>query len=195
MSDMTKRNKANKRKGSAYEIDLVDFVRVEMELDAERLPRTGRNDQGDLVIRLTPDLHLIIEAKNTQKIDLAGFLAEATVEAGNYGNARNLDTYGAVAVKRRNHSTASSYLVMEFHEFIALLLRVSTGGPLDRPHEARMDTPHPQERLADREMRSARRPEAVVPGEQPDRGRRMHVVRVPRNTRRPRQAPGGGDVA
>jgi len=40
---------ANKRRGAAWEIDLTDWF-MENGLNAQRLPRAGRNDVGDVFV-------------------------------------------------------------------------------------------------------------------------------------------------
>ena len=41
--------KSNKRRGAAWEIDLTDWF-MEQGLNAQRLPRAGRNDVGDVFV-------------------------------------------------------------------------------------------------------------------------------------------------
>ena len=40
---------ANKRRGATFEIELADWF-VESGLNAQRLPRAGRNDVGDVFV-------------------------------------------------------------------------------------------------------------------------------------------------
>jgi Holliday junction resolvase len=41
--------KSNKRRGAAFEIDLVDWF-LSQGINAQRLPRAGRNDVGDAFV-------------------------------------------------------------------------------------------------------------------------------------------------
>lgn len=109
---------ANKRRGSQFEIDLLKYLRSEWSLDAERLRLAGTKDEGDIVLKVG-GIPYILEAKNTQKIDLARFVSEATAEADNYAVARGIRQPGfAAVVKRRQHSIADSYVVMPLDEWL-----------------------------------------------------------------------------
>ena len=79
MTSDSARNKANKRKGAGFEIDVVQFLR-DHHLHAERLTKTGREDEGDAVVRVH-GLAVVMEAKNEKSIDLSGYMREATLEA------------------------------------------------------------------------------------------------------------------
>lgn len=128
MTDSSSKARANKRKGAGFEIDLESFYRSRF-LNATRLVRRGKVDQGDLLIRVH-DLAVIIEAKNEKAIDLAGYMKEATEEAMHWEAAHVHEpmpadlVIGAAAVKRRMQPTSKSYIVMEADDFAALLLHL-----------------------------------------------------------------------
>ena len=128
MSELSTRNKANKRKGAGFEIDIVQFLR-EKFLHATRLVRRGKDDEGDILIRVH-DLAVILEAKNEKAIDLAGYMKEATEEALRWETKHVHEpmpadlVIGAAAVKRRMQPTSKSYIVMEADDFAALLLHL-----------------------------------------------------------------------
>ena len=128
MSDLSSRNKANKRKGAGFEIDIVQFLRDKF-LHTERLTKTGRDDEGDAVVRVR-DLAVILECKNEKAINLSGYMAEATTEARNWEAKRIHEpmpaavVIGAAVVKRRNQPIHKSYVVMEADDFAALLLHL-----------------------------------------------------------------------
>lgn len=130
MTSLSARNKANKAKGADFEISLVQFFR-EKFLNAERLVKTGREDEGDLVLRIK-DFALVVEAKNEKAIDLSGYLREAQREALHYEAHRVHEptqlslVLGAAAVKRRNHGIEKTYIVMEADDVAALLLHLQT---------------------------------------------------------------------
>lgn len=117
----SKTSRANKRKGGAWETEVVADARGRRGLDAERQPKNGSRDSGDIVIRY-PGLHLVIEAKNEKSINLPGYLEELRVEVNNYRAARpNVTAAGVVFVKRRSHGAARGYAVMEVDAFYDLL--------------------------------------------------------------------------
>lgn len=128
MTDARKQAKANKRKGAAFEIDLEGFFR-EKYLLATRLVKRGKDDEGDLVVRVK-DLAVVIEAKNEKSINLSGYMQEATAEAMRWEAARVHEpmppalVIGAAAIKRRNSGIHKSYVVMEADDFAALLLHL-----------------------------------------------------------------------
>lgn len=102
-----------KRKGSAYEREVAAFLRDNGFPEADRRYGAGvQYDKGDLVG--VPGV--TIECKNQVKIDLAGFLDEALVEAV---NART--KYGVAVIKRRRRSTGDSYVVLSLSQFVELL--------------------------------------------------------------------------
>ncbi len=128
MTDASSRAKANKRKGAAFEIDLEQFFR-EKFLNTTRLVRRGKDDEGDLLIRVH-DLAVILEAKNEKAMNLAGYMAEATSEALRW-EAKHVHeptpadlVIGAAVVKRRMNPVSKSYVVMEADDFAALLLHL-----------------------------------------------------------------------
>ena len=128
MTDASSRAKANKRKGAAFEIDLEQFFR-EKFLHTTRLVRRGKDDEGDVLIRVH-DLAVILEAKNEKAMNLSGYMAEATSEALRW-EAKHVHeprpaalVLGAAVVKRRMNPISKSYVVMEADDFAALLLHL-----------------------------------------------------------------------
>jgi Holliday junction resolvase len=128
MTEATKRARANKRKGAQFEIELEGFF-ARVGLAVIRLVRRGKDDEGDLLIRVG-GLAVIVEAKNQQALDLAGFMSEATAEAIRWeqrhvhdANAPQL-VIGAAIVKRRMKAIDKAYVVIEVDDFAQLLLHL-----------------------------------------------------------------------
>ena len=68
---------ANKAKGTRWESAVRDFLKEERCLDhARRIAQTGTLDIGD--IHMEP---FVIQAKNQKSFDLAGWVADAEVQA------------------------------------------------------------------------------------------------------------------
>ena len=130
MTEASKQARANKRKGAAFEIDLEAFFR-EKHLLSTRLVKRGKDDEGDLLIRVK-DLALIVEAKNEKAIDLAGYMREATTEAMQWESKHVHEpspaslVIGVAAVKRRNSPISKAYVVMEADDLAALLIHLQT---------------------------------------------------------------------
>lgn len=120
MSDIARRNRGNKRRGSAWETLLRTFL-VEQGLDAERVARKGSSDIGDIVIRLEDGHHIVIEAKDVARYDFAQWVAEAEVEAHNYAQHRRINedfVHPVVIYKRRRHGVEKAYVVMELGAWV-----------------------------------------------------------------------------
>lgn len=80
-------------KGTAFESLVLEGIQAYIP-DAHRLGMQGTKDCGD--IWLPRSRRYIVECKNEQRIDLAGWAREAQVEADNAGKA-----FWVVAHKRR----------------------------------------------------------------------------------------------
>lgn len=120
-SDATKKARSSKRKGAQWESDLTKVLR-EHGLEAERLHLSGKEDEGDLVIRDRWG-EVIAEAKNEAKIDLARYVKEAFEEADNYVQHRGLDRQEVTAVaivKARGKGVLDGYVVTTVREYFDL---------------------------------------------------------------------------
>lgn len=121
---MVSQQASNKRRGAAYEIELADWLLTE-GLNAQRLPRAGRNDIGDVSLSTPNDLY-IIEAKAPRRdgrIDLSGWLKEADIEAENYRIAKKLKIapHPLVIIKASNKGIGDSYVVQRLSDVLAKL--------------------------------------------------------------------------
>lgn len=105
----------SKRKGSAWERRLVDWLTVNGFPFAERRVMEGKNDRGDVA-----GVPFIIEAKNCRTIDLSGWCDEAAKEARNAG----MGNRWAVCFPRRSHSTDKAYVVISLG-LLAELMRLA----------------------------------------------------------------------
>lgn len=117
--------KSNKVRGAAFEIDLADWLLLEQGLNAQRLPRSGRNDIGDVFLP-TPNDFYIIEAKAPRRdgrIDLSGWCKEADVEAENYRKAKGLAIAPVplVIIKAPNKGIGEAYVVQRLNAALAKL--------------------------------------------------------------------------
>lgn len=114
-------------KGSRFENEAMKWLR-EQGYDVERLRLTGKEDEGDLLIRRdVPGLkvtRIVLEAKNVKRMSLAGWVQEAEVEALNYADHRGLDyddVHWAVVHKKHGKGVAKSYVTLPLDEFLRLL--------------------------------------------------------------------------
>ena len=121
---MATQQASNKRRGAAFEIDLADWL-MQQGLNAQRLPRAGRNDIGDVFLPAINDIY-VIEAKAPRrdgKVDLSGWIREAQVEAENYRIAKKLKVAPTplVIIKASNKGIEESYVVQRLSDAIAKL--------------------------------------------------------------------------
>jgi hypothetical protein len=104
---------ASKRKGTAWESAVVDWLRTHGWPYAERRALAGVNDKGD--VSGLPGV--VIEAKNAKSITLAAWVDELLVECAN-ANAE----VGAVVIKRRGTTDVGrAYAVMPLEMFARLI--------------------------------------------------------------------------
>jgi hypothetical protein len=102
----------SKARGTAWESSIVTYL-AQFWPHVERRVQAGANDKGD--IAGIPGV--VIEAKNCQRIELAGWLKEAETERDNAG-----EIIGAVWAKRKGKSSAGDgYVVMSGATFAHLL--------------------------------------------------------------------------
>ena len=103
----------SKTKGSAWERAIVDYLRTVGWPFAERRLAGSTKDRGDIAGLVG----VVIEAKNTARLDLAGWIEEADLERANDGA-----WLGIVWHKRRGKaSAADGYVTMTGAQFTALL--------------------------------------------------------------------------
>lgn len=112
----------NKRDGSAYESALVNYFR-ERSYEADRLRLSGKEDEGDLVVRHNGKPFLIIEAKAGKNIrPRYWYDDEAVPEARNYCKRRGLPGITPVlAMKSHNKSIGSSLITISLDDLAQLL--------------------------------------------------------------------------
>jgi hypothetical protein len=105
---------ASKRKGTAWESAVVDWLRAHGHPYCERRALNGSRDRGDI----TGIPNVVVEAKNTNRHDFAGAVDEARVEAA---NAR-VDIFVAVIKRKGKGDPGEAYAVTTLDVFNRLLL-------------------------------------------------------------------------
>jgi hypothetical protein len=112
-----------KKAGATFEREVADFLAAMLNDDRiDRRVKTGRNDRGDIGgVRTVRGARVTIEAKNVVRIDLAGWMTEAEVEAGNDDSQ-----YPVVVFKRHGKGDpADQWVLMTLDTFARLV----EGGP------------------------------------------------------------------
>ncbi len=121
MTDVAARNRRNKRRGASWEAELRDELR-RTGLDVERLRLTGKDDEGDLVIRRGDGRFLVVEAKNA-RFEPGTFIGEAEKERASFAQHRGLDPAAVdsvVIVRRRGASWRRAYVLTTVEAYFEL---------------------------------------------------------------------------
>lgn len=109
---------AAKQKGTRFESSIVGYLQWRFGTrDIERRTLNGARDTGDIAGVKAHGQRVVIEAKNHNRHNLAGWLDEAEIEAGN-----DDALIGAVVFKRRGTADpADQYVLMSVRSFAALI--------------------------------------------------------------------------
>lgn len=104
----------NGAKGSLFERSLLPLL-CDYWPESVRLGKQGVKDCGDF--HMPFNTIYVIEAKNVQRLNLAGWLEEARIEAANKGVP-----FGVVVHKRRGVSDPmEQYLTLRFGDFLEMM--------------------------------------------------------------------------
>jgi hypothetical protein len=115
------RNRASaKAAGAKAEREVAEYLAAALDDDRiERRVRNGNRDRGDIGGVRVHGERLVVEVKNCARTDLAGWIAEAQVEAGNDDAVA-----GIVVAKRKGTTDVSRWYV---HMTVAELVAILTG--------------------------------------------------------------------
>lgn len=119
---------ASKRKGTAWESAVVNFLRANGFPAVERRALSGSADRGDVA----GVSGWVIEAKATRSIDLAQAVDEARTEAANAGAS-----WHAAVIKRRMRPAGDGYAVMSLAQLARLIAAANGGTISDNTEETR----------------------------------------------------------
>jgi Holliday junction resolvase len=103
---------ASRRKGTAWETQVVEFLKCHGFPYAERRALAGVNDRGD--IAGVPGV--MLECKNEKTVTLGAYADEVKTQAANAGAS-----IGVAVVKRRNRGPGDAYVVMPLEQFAAMI--------------------------------------------------------------------------
>lgn len=112
----------NKRKGAAFEQAVADFLAHRFNQHVERRHLAGAADRGDIAGFTVNDQRVVVECKNTAKLELAAHLEEAERERQNDKAA-----VGILVQKRRgvgmdsDEKVGKQFVVMTLETFSNLL--------------------------------------------------------------------------
>lgn len=103
---------ASKKKGTAWETAVVEWFRAHGHPYCERRALNGNRDRGDIALP-----GVVLELKNTSRLELAAAVDEARAEAVNAG----VDIYAAVIKRRGKGDPGDAYVVTDLRTFNRLL--------------------------------------------------------------------------
>ena len=116
---MTRNRKSAKAAGARFERLIADALALHLQDDRiDRRPKTGAKDRGDIGGMRLHGKRLVLECKDTSRINLAGWAAEAAVERGND------DALAGIVVHKRTGKgdPLEQWVTMTVRELIAILL-------------------------------------------------------------------------
>lgn len=106
----------SRQKGTAYETEIVNYLRGRGWVHAERRALSGNNDRGDI----SGLVGVCIECKAAKTHDLPGWLNQLETETANSGA-----DIGLLFIRRRGTSDRSKdYVVMTAHQATKLLAQL-----------------------------------------------------------------------
>ena len=110
----------SKRKGSLFENQIEQWL-LDSGLDAQRLPRAGAKDIGDVHVRIKGDEYLVIECKNVKRVDLNEWIRQSEVESANHQARYGRPTHPLVIHKARGKSIDQARVTMTLGSFVEFL--------------------------------------------------------------------------
>lgn len=118
---MTRSRAAAKAAGTRFESAVAGYLAEHVDDRIERRVKSGAKDRGDIGgVRTPTGGRVVIECKDTARIDLAGWAAEAAVERGND------DALVGVTVHKRHGKgqPGEQWVTCTLDDFVALLTGV-----------------------------------------------------------------------
>ena len=112
------RNRASAKKaGTALETQIAAYLAAHVDDRIERRSKGGSKDRGDISGLRHMGQRVVVEVKNTARIDLAGWAAEAELER------RNDDAVAGVIISKRHGKGQSGdqWVHMTLRDFVALI--------------------------------------------------------------------------
>jgi len=114
---MSRNRRSAKAAGSRFERQIADHLADHIDDRIDRRVKTGAKDRGDIAgLRHMGD-RVVIECKDTARVNLAGWIGEAHVQAGN-----DDALVGIVAHKRHGKGyPGDQWITMTVDDLIAIL--------------------------------------------------------------------------
>ncbi|MFJ9315783.1 hypothetical protein ACIRN4_16455 [Pimelobacter simplex] len=115
---MTRSPKSARAAGTRFERSIANALAEHVDDRIDRRVKTGNKDRGDIGGLRYAGRRIVIECKDVSRLNLAGWVDEAEIEAGN-----DDALVGLVVHKRRGHGDAlDQYVTCTLRDLIALLI-------------------------------------------------------------------------
>jgi hypothetical protein len=115
---MTRNHQSARAAGARFERQIADYLATELDDDRiDRRPKTGAKDRGDIGGLRVHGQRLVAECKNTTRLALPEWTAEARVEAGND------DALTGVVIHKRHGvgDPGRQWVAMELRDLVCLI--------------------------------------------------------------------------
>ncbi len=114
---MSRTRASAKAAGTRMETLVADYLAEHIDDRIERRAKSGSKDRGDIGGLRHMGQRVVVECKDTSRINLAGWASEAETERGN-------DDAGVAIVAHKRHRTGrpeDQWITMTLGDFVALL--------------------------------------------------------------------------
>lgn len=114
---MTRNRASAKKAGTTFERQVADYLAQHVDDRIDRRAKTGSKDRGDIAGVRIWGQHLILECKNTTRLNLAGWMNQAEIERGND------DALAGLIIHKRhgNNQPGDQWVTTTLRELTALL--------------------------------------------------------------------------
>lgn len=123
---MSRSHASAKRAGRGMQQLVADYLKIHVNEDIEQRKLSGTKDRGDIAGVKVHGKRVVLEVKNTARLDISGFLKEAEVERVN-----DEALVGVVVAKRVGKGKPEDQIVMmTLADFVAIVTgtRPDVGG-------------------------------------------------------------------
>ena len=123
---MTRNRKSAKSAGTKFEQDVATYLRLALHDERiERRARNGNKDRGDISGLIHMGGRIVVECKNTARIELGTWANEAEVERGND------DAVAGIVVHKRHGKgqPGDQWVTMTLADFASILTGAREGVP------------------------------------------------------------------
>ena len=115
---MSPRNRQSAKKaGTTFERQVADYLAQHIDDRIDRRAKTGSKDRGDITGLRHLGERIVIECKNTTRLNLAGWMNQAEIERGND------DALAGLIIHKRhgNNQPGDQWVTTTLRELTALL--------------------------------------------------------------------------